>query len=135
MLNRFTISDRNTIVTALKLLPAELEESSKLYSVLESVEQQDERLPGLNRVDEIKALLTTIEDLRAQLHDAQSNPEVAYSNAGIGRYTLDRVYTVEFSGESGTVGAIETVLAKKLEELMAYLGMPWDEDVLPIMWA
>jgi cystathionine beta-lyase family protein involved in aluminum resistance len=135
MLNRFTISDRNTIVTALKLLPAELEESSKLYSVLESVEQQDDRLPGLNRVDAIKELLTTIESLRTQLHDVQANPEVAYSNAGIGRYTLDRVYTVEFSGESGAVGAIETVLAKKLEELMAYLGMPWDEDVLPIMWA
>jgi hypothetical protein len=136
-LTQFSIADRDTIVTSLALDSAQLEDDSKLYSVLEGIEAQDLRLPGLNRVPKIRGLLAEIRDMQEQLADMRSQPSATFSSAGVKRYTLDRVYTVEYdtAKTAGDYGAVKTALDQKLAELQTYLGLPWGEDVVfPVMY-
>lgn len=137
-LSSFTITDRDTIVTSLALDSAQLEDGSKLYTVLEGIEAQDLRLPGLDRVPKIRALLDQIRLFRTQLETMQTQPAETFSNAGMKSFSLDRVYRVEYSDEeaSGEYGAVKTALDQKLADLQTYLGLPWvdDDAVFPVMW-
>lgn len=144
-LTSFTIADRRFITDLLKLAPDQLEENARLYLELESIEQRDLRIPGLNRVGQIKRLLAEIQDLQdsiAQLEEAAgSGSAVGLSNPyGLKSVSIEGEYRLDFASADGKVGAIGMKMAKlasAIEQLGILLGMPWQDEakiVVPVLW-
>lgn len=142
-LSQFTIADRKNIVDALQLSSDQVENDSRLYKELETIEQRDQQLSGLNRVQQIKGLLSSIQLLQfdiADIEESASSGEGS-SHYGIKRVTVDREYTIEYAstdGKTGALGAKSAKLQELIEKLGLMLGLPWADDaelVFPVLWA